>query len=187
MQDNLIKGLFFDLDGTLCDTDEANYVAYSKALGEMGYTITPEEFSTTVGLRADVFIPRLAAGISETAVKQVMSRKSEIYVDTLHMVRPNKELISFLSLMKPLHTVVLVTTAKQVNAQNVLKAVGLDKLFDHMVFGDQVDRPKPDPEAYLRALALAGLKSDQAIAFEDSEAGMEAATAAGIKVLKVAF
>lgn len=182
---SLVKGMFFDLDGTLCDTAEANFTAYSQALGAEGYAITRQDFDTTNGLRADVFIPMLAPGISQKSMLNVMEAKQKFYAEAVHLVRPNQKLIQFLEIMKGHHVMALVTTARRRNAENILKHSKIDKLFDHLIFGDEIGEAKPHPEAYLKALSLTGLRANQVVAFEDSEPGIEAASAAGIQVIRV--
>ena len=180
--------MFFDLDGTLCDTDEANYEAYAKAFNDEGYTISESDFwEYARGTHADFFIAKLAPNISTEAIARLRKRKAEYYPQLMHLIRPHKELISFLRVIAPLHETVLVTTASRQNAIHVLAASNISSLFKYKVFGDDVTNPKPHAEAYEKALQLTGLSSDEVIAFEDSQAGIDAATAASIKVIKVAI
>lgn len=183
---NIIKGLFFDLDGTLCDTSEANYLAYKKSFEMHGYSLSRKSFKLiSNGLHAEKFIPMLLPKIKPAELKKIRTSKAEIYPSMTNMMRPNKKIIDFLAMMKPSHVTALVTTASKGNALAVLKEVGAIELFDFMLFGDDVSKPKPDPEAYRLALKQAKLSFSEVIAFEDSEAGIEAATKAGIKVIKV--
>ena len=182
---NIIKGLFFDLDGTLCDTNEANYLAYKKALKDCGYVLSRKDFKRSIGLRADKFIPLLFPDISLDKVNRIRELKADYYLDMTEVLKPNKHIIDFFLMMKPDHITVLVTTASKNNAQPVLKKVGLTDMFNFTVYGDDVDNPKPDPEAYSLALALSGLRPDEVIAFEDSESGILSAVKAGIKVIRV--
>jgi beta-phosphoglucomutase len=184
----LIKGLFFDLDGTLCDTDQANYHAYSKAFQDEGHHIDePTFWSEAVGTHANDFIRALIPGISTESVKRIREHKARYYPELMHLVRPHRELIDFLKVTSPLHQTVLVTTAAEANAMSVVRATGLVELFDHFVFGTSVEHNKPHPEAYLKALQLTGLQPDEALAFEDSQTGIDAAVAAGLKVIKIAI
>lgn len=77
------------------------------------------------------------------------------------------------------------TNAEPRNVAFVLKAAGIEGCFQAIVDGDQVDRPKPHPEVYLKAAEL--LRSDprNCIIFEDSFAGTAAARAAGARVVGV--
>lgn len=185
-----IKGMFFDLDGTLCDTDEANFEAYARAFRDEGVRVDPEAFAelqARQGLRADAFIPILAPGITAEGVARVRRAKAGYYGDQMHLVKPNQRLIDFIALMREGHVMALVTTAERGNAIRVLRASGLDEMFDYMIFGDDVTQAKPHPEAYLKALELSGLAPQDVIAFEDSESGIKAATSAGLRVIKVSI
>lgn len=184
-----IKGLFFDLDGTLCDTHEANAVAYRQALAEVGYEVGQDDIraAVTSGQGSHDYLKALAPAISDEQLAQVTRRKSHFYGEAMHLIKFNYELISFLRVMQPGHVTVLVTHAKKANAGLVLEAGGLRDLFDHLVFYDDVAVHKPDPAGYLRALELTGLSPSEAIAFEDSPAGAQAAEAAGLSVIAVSI
>jgi beta-phosphoglucomutase len=182
----VIKGLFFDLDGTLCGTYEANYAAYAQAFAEEGHELTHEAFAIQkTGLRSDQFIPRIVPGASPETVQRIIQAKTRHYEQAMHLLTPNHRLIEFIHLNRPTHTLALVTTARRANGLRVLQALGLHDAFHATVFGDEVEHAKPHPQAYLKALADTGLQASQVIAFEDSSAGIKAATSAGIKTIKV--
>ena len=97
---NQVKAFFFDLDGTLCDTDKANYLAYKKSFKKEGYQFTKSDFNKVNGHRADIFIPMLIKNISKSKVQLIREHKAEYYPELLHLVKPNKSLINFLESMK---------------------------------------------------------------------------------------
>ncbi len=182
----MIQALFFDLDGTLCDTDEANFQAYKQAFADHGHPLKRADYFATNGQRADTFLPKLLkVGAKDPLVEQVWDRKAELYGDFLHLTRPNRATIDFLRAFTNTHITVLVTTAKQRNAEKVLAVANISDLFDHKIFGDHVTNPKPDPEIYLKGLKLAKVAAHEVVAFEDSPVGLAAAEAAGIPVIKV--
>jgi len=76
------------------------------------------------------------------------------------------------------------TTTDELTARGVLDAIGIDvKTFQIITHRDLVEAVKPHPAAYLYCLARLGISSDEAIAIEDSESGLEAATRAGVPCL----
>ncbi|RZU33039.1 HAD family hydrolase [Blastococcus saxobsidens] len=180
-----VQALLFDLDGTLVDTREANYLAYRDAFAESGHELTIEQFATTWGRDSRDFIPDLLPGIGSSGVDVIRAAKSRLYAEQLHRTTANEALIAFLRLVAPSHRTALVSTAKSGNGRQILAAHGLTELFDVVVWGDEVVRSKPDPEGYLRALELLGADARASLAFEDSETGRQAALAAGLLVLEV--
>ena len=70
-------------------------------------------------------------------------------------------------------------------AEKILKALGIREWFAAVVGADDVDRPKPAPETYLKAAQLIGVDPKRCHAFEDTELGMQAARDAGMKVVDV--
>jgi HAD superfamily hydrolase (TIGR01509 family) len=79
----------------------------------------------------------------------------------------------------------VATNAERANADFMLDGSGLRRYFRAIVDGEQVERPKPDPEIYLRAFRLLDVKPANCVVFEDSAAGVEAARAAGAHVVGV--
>ena len=180
-----LRGLLFDLDGTLVDTREANYLAYRDAFAESGHELSADDFEGTWGRDSRDFIPDLLPGASTAEVDTIRAAKSRLYEEHLHRTVPNSALIDFLRMVAPTHRTALVSTAKSRNGEQLLQAHGIRELFDVVVWGDQVERSKPDPEGYLMALERLDVEASASLAFEDSETGRQAALAAGIAVLEV--
>ncbi|MGY1748057.1 HAD family hydrolase [Modestobacter sp. SYSU DS0511] len=180
-----VRALLFDLDGTLVDTREANFLAYRDAFAASGHDLTPEQFETTWGRDSRDFIPDLLPGIDQAGVDTIRAAKSRRYADLLDRTSANTALVAFLRLVAPTHRTALVSTAKSGNGRQILDAHGLTPLFDVVVWGDDVQCSKPDPEGYLRALELLGAEAAHSLAFEDSATGRAAALAAGLPVLEV--
>lgn len=180
-----LRALLFDLDGTLVDTREANYEAYRGAFAEAGHELTPEVFETTWGRDSRDFIPDLLPGATADVVDTIRATKGRLYADLLDRTTVNTALVDFLRLVAPTHATALVSTAKSGNGGQILAAHGLTDLFDVVVWGDDVQRSKPDPEGYLLALGRLDVDASEALAFEDSDTGRRAAVAAGLTVLEV--
>ncbi len=181
----MIKAIFFDLDGTLVDTHKANYFAYNKAINEYGFDITYEEFQKSIGHQAKTFLPWFAPGLKGEDYEKIALRKAELYQDTVKESTANAYLIKHLHYLKKQHKIVLVTTAKRRNAAAVLEYHKLQDSFDYIVTADDVEQSKPSPECYKLALKLCNCRPTEALAFEDSQPGVEAAELAGIPVVTV--
>ncbi|HYN98432.1 MAG TPA: HAD family phosphatase [Actinomycetota bacterium] len=181
-----VRGLLFDLDGTLVGTKQANFFAYRDAFAEFGQPLPAEVFEKTWGQDSRDFIPELIPGIQPEEVDHMRWRKSVLYEKYLDRTVANTALIEFLRMVRPDHKTAIVSTAKSVNGRQILELHGLEPLFDVLIFGDSVVSGKPDPEGYRMAIELLGIQPGEGLAFEDSAAGQEAALAAGLQVIEVA-
>lgn len=180
----MIKGFFFDLDGTLVDTHMANYEAYHRALLDVGVDVSLEEFKKYIGHQAQVFLPKLAPGLTKEDYVAIGERKSRYYADLMHVTTLNTHLVGFMDLIKG-SKLVLVTTAKRKNAEAVLAHHNLRPYFDYIITAEDVEKSKPSPDAYLLALDKTELIAAEALAFEDSDVGRQAADAAGIATVMI--
>ena len=182
-----IKAFLFDLDGTLVDTRESNYLAYRDAFAELGHELTRDSFATTWGKDSRQFIPELLPHVAPEEVQAIRDAKARAYGGHLRHSRLNADLVELARCARTAVATGLVTTAKRTNVEQTLSMHGIADLFEVTVNGDDVAMSKPDPEAYRLALRLLGLPPGAAVAFEDSDAGAAAAEGAGIDVVRVDF
>lgn len=182
-----IATVFCDLDGTLVDSATANFGAYREALNRFGVEFTPADFETTWGRDSRDFLPDVAPQLSPKDLDAVRATKAAVYPRYLPEARLNVPLYRLLVALKQSSGIVLVTTAKRSNTNEVISHFGLQSLFDHVVCGEDTPRSKPWPDPYLHALRLVGSAPESCITFEDSAAGEDSAIAAGIEVVTVGF
>lgn len=175
--------LLFDLDGTLVDTWEANYRSYRDSLAEAGFACPRQAFAPCFGGHWRDFLPLLAGGADEALLQRIHRRKQELYSAHLGTVRVNEPLVALLRTARPLWSTGLVTSASLGNAGPLLAHIGIGDAFDCIITGDDVTRPKPDPDGYLRCLSGLGARAGASLAFEDAPAGIAAACAAGLQVV----
>ena len=177
-----------DLDGTLLDTIPANAASYRAALEEQGFTVTDEYYAQYCngGYYKQFLRPLMGGDPAPEAVERVHHRKKELYSSCLPMVRPNTSLLAILQAMKAAgHDLACVTTGSKQNATEVLEHFGVRELFGLIVTGEDVERQKPDPEGYCKAMAYFHVTPAETMIFEDSGIGLEAAKASGATVFRV--
>ena len=180
-----IKAIISDFDGTLVDTFEANFLAYEQAFAEIGYSLTREMYRACFGLRYDKFIEQIGLEKNEDT-RKVRDLKAQYYPQHFEHLKVNKTLVEFI---RAFHAdggkTAIASTARRENLMAALKSIGATELFDVILAGDVVEHGKPNPEIYLKALEMLQVQAEDAICFEDTEVGVEAAKAAGVSVVKI--
>ena len=180
-----IRGLLFDLDGTLIETEKANHSAYNLALSEFGLGIDYEHFRKYVGIDSRHFLAESFPNLKASDVNRIRTRKSTFYKEFFSETILNRNLFSFIDQFQTIERIGIVTTGKRDNVFDILDYHGVRNKFDLIITGSDVENPKPDAEPYLKAIELIGLPSNQILAFEDSAAGCISAIAANLKVIQI--
>lgn len=180
-----LKALLFDIDGTLVDSDPIHIAVFMDFLAERGVTITRSDYMERIHgrLNTETFTELLpdADPIEMDLAKEAAYR--ERLGDTIEPMPGARDLIerARAANMK----IGAVTNGPRANLNAVLNATGLAAAFDHAGSSNDVKRGKPHPELYLAALAALNIAAHEALVFEDSPTGIQAARAAGIDVVAI--
>lgn len=179
------KLALFDMDGTLFDTAEVNYLAYKEAAAKLGIDIPRDKFMEVYeGRNYKDFMP-LFGVMGEQDLQFVHEEKKKIYPQYIGKAKVNWFLTDLLEELPDYYDKALVTTASRKNVLDILSAFGLENAFDFMITQEDAAKLKPDPEAFLMAMEKAGATPENTIIFEDSQVGIEAAYATGAAVMQV--
>ena len=181
----MIKYIITDFDGTIVDTMKANMAAYAEAFEEAGYEFSDDLYAKAFGLRFDDMCNMLGVTQNKMVRDKIRTLKATAYPKYFDLIKVNYPLLEFIATLKDTK-VAIATTASKRNFENVLKHV-LNIKADVTVTGEDVTKGKPDPEVYLTAAHKLGVENpDECLVFEDSEVGIKAAEAAGLKnVIKI--
>ena len=181
----MVKLVCCDMDGTLVDTDMAVFLAYKKALEDYNISFSYDYYiKECKGKSYKQFLPVLLSSIDD--IEKVHDIKKACYKDFVKNTAVNYALVDTLKMYKSqgIH-IVLVTTATAKNCKDVLLSHNLETLFDHLITQEDVQRPKPHPEGYLKAMNKFNVRPEETIIFEDSDIGLEAALKSGASVFAV--
>ena len=180
-----IKLAEFDMDGTLFDTENANFMAYREACA--GYAELDEDLFRRECFSRNYreFLPLL--GISDVDIMEDIHRKkTAVYPDYFDDIRVNFRLFYIAALLKQNGTALaLTTTASRENTAALLAHFGYDNFFDLLVTRETVERLKPYPDAFVYAMNYFNADGENTIIFEDSEVGLKAASQTGAAVYKI--
>jgi HAD superfamily hydrolase (TIGR01509 family) len=180
----MYDAIFFDLDGTLIDSESVALVTGMAAFAAHGHEVDLEFMHGLVGKdepTAAGIIRAALPGIDLTAVNQHWRKGFNDGIDNGLALKPGA-LDLLPALTAPL---AIVTSTGRIGAHRKLGIVGIADVFTHVVTLDDVRAPKPDPEPYLLAASLFGVAPARCLVFEDSETGAEAAHRAGCIVVQV--
>lgn len=185
-----IQAVIFDMDGVLVDAKAWHCEALNRALARFGQTIGLEEHLTTFdGLptRAKLEILSRERGFPRELHDQVNELKQRFTLDIIHeSCRPVPRIQNALALLKSQGYVVgVASNSIRATVEAMMTRSGLDPYLDFRLSNQDVARPKPAPEIYLKAIARAGASPDECVVVEDNHYGIEAASAAGAHVLRV--
>lgn len=174
----------FDLDGTLFDTSNVNYFAYSEAMEEYNFNIDYSYFiSECNGKHYREFLSKLTQ--NNDIIEQIHNRKKELYSYHLEKARPNIHLFNILKSLKNQYNISLVTTASKKNCFEILNYFDKYNLFDLILTHEDVRYVKPNPEGFIKAMEFFEIDANNTIVFEDSDVGIEAAKKLCTNIIKV--
>lgn len=178
------KLAIFDMDGTLFDTGEVNFRAYRDALLPYGIVLNRDYFVEKCnGRHYTEFLPSIMR--TDEHLEAVHRSKKNLYAENLQYTRVNTHLIALVRLMRQEYYTAIVTTASQKNTYDILEAFSCKELFDLVLTQENIEKVKPDPQGFLKAMEYFGMQSSQTVIFEDSDVGLQAAEASGATVFKI--
>jgi HAD superfamily hydrolase (TIGR01509 family) len=178
--------LIFDFDGTIADSSPLHEQAFREVLGPHGLEVDYPRLAgrSTADAVRECFALNRRDLPGETAVvelaQQKQARGRELIAAQLTAF---PAALALLEWARPQFRLALVTSGSRATIDLALARLALTDWFDPMLTADDFTRAKPDPEGFLSALRLAAVKAGDAVVFEDSAAGFEAARAAGIEVV----
>jgi HAD superfamily hydrolase (TIGR01509 family) len=180
----MFDAIFFDLDGTLVDTESIALTAGLRAFAEVGHPVDAAFMHALVGKAqpqaAEIILAAMPA-IDLAAFDQAWRIEFDAgMADGLPLKAGAAELLERLD-----HPLAIVTSTGRVGAHHKLGLVGLTHHFRAIITLDDVTAPKPAPDPYLLAAQTLGVDPKRCLVFEDSDVGAEAGHRAGCTVIQV--
>jgi beta-phosphoglucomutase len=180
----------WDVDGTLVDTAELHFAAWTRLCEELGRPFSRADFAATFGKRNPEILAYLFGPVfTDSQIAELGHRKEEYYkaaarhgVDLLPGVR------GLLTVLQA-HGVrqAIGSSAPRGNVDLIVSLTGTETFFQAIVSSEDTARGKPDPQVFLIAAERLGIAPAHCVVFEDAIAGVQAAKAGGMKCVAVHF
>lgn len=187
--DNGIRAIVFDLDGVICHTDRYHYLAWKALADRLGIPFDENVNQRLRGVSRreslEIVLGERSAAYSEAEKQALAEEKNEIYKTYLAAMTPDAlspEARTTLQILRQ-HGYLLAIGSSSRNTRQILERLGLGNFFDAVADGTQITRSKPDPEVFLLAASLLGVKAEDAVVVEDAASGVQAAVTGGFRVV----
>jgi len=184
----MIKALFFDVDGTLVDSNEQHVTAWHDAFAEHGFHVERDEIRGQIGKGADMLVPALLPDASDDVREALSARQGELFKGKhLDTVKPFPQAAA---LVRHVHDsgrrVVLASSADAKEVEQYIARLGIKDALDAMTTIDDAESSKPAGDIFAAALAkVAPLNPDEVIVIGDTPYDVEAAKKCGIRTVAV--
>ncbi len=185
------QAFIFDLDGVLVDTAVFHYRAWKRLANSLGFDFTEQQNEHLKGIsRMQSLAYILEWGgveVDEAEKTHLATRKNAWYLEMVEAMDADDVLpgaTEFLAYARESGKRIALGSASK-NAQLILERTGIVRFFDVIVDGNTVTESKPDPAVFLCAAAALECSSAASLVFEDAQAGVQAARAAGMDVIGI--
>lgn len=179
-----IKGIIFDMDGLMFDTERIYYKAWQEAASAYGYEINWEIYNQIIA-RNNAYIGKvLKTLLGEDLPYDAIVEKKRLLSDAQIAQEGLKSKEGLLVLLDALEAKgikkAVATSSMREKALRYLEIAGITHRFDTIICGDEVEESKPNPEIFLKAAAALGITPEESMVLEDSRFGIQAAERAGM-------
>jgi HAD superfamily hydrolase (TIGR01509 family) len=180
------RAYLFDCDGTIADSMPLHYVAWHKALAEWSCEFDEKLFYAWGGRPVVEIISTLNQkhGL-KMPVADLAKRKEQLYFELLPQLKAVPEVLEHIEASHGLIPFAVVSGSDRDSVTASLQTLKLLDRFETLVCAGEYQKSKPDPEAFLMAASKLGIAPESCLVFEDTDMGIQAATAAGMESVKV--
>lgn len=172
----------FDCDGTLADTMPLHYRAWCAALTEFGCPFDEALFYQLGGVPTEKIVEmlnernRLAMPVKSTA-----ERKEQLYLEMIHEVRPIEAVVEFMRAQHGKKPIAVASGGHREIVRRSLTAISVLEFFDVVIGSEDYEHGKPAPDPFLEAARRLNVAPEKCLVFEDTDLGVRAAEAAGMR------
>ncbi|MDR1539096.1 MAG: HAD family phosphatase [Clostridiales bacterium] len=183
-----LKLVIFDMDGLMIDSERIAQAAWKEAGAKCAVEMSDEFVLSLVGANKAIMTPLFEKKFGKDSLERLYRVSKGIMAEMIEKegLQAKKGLHEILDFLKR-HGIkrAVATATRKGAAVKSLSRVGILEEFDNMIFGDEIERGKPDPEIYIKSLEHFDMDRESAFVLEDSKLGLLSAVSAGIRCIVV--
>jgi beta-phosphoglucomutase-like phosphatase (HAD superfamily) len=178
------QALIFDCDGTLVDSMGLHRIAWTQILGRYDFSISDAWWNEWAPLPVAPMVRAVIPDASDELVADLAEEGHHGFLERIDYLKPIEPVVAVARLHSGRIPMAVVSGGYHEPVHRSLRATGLHQLFDPIITAQDVVASKPAPDGYLKALDMLRVSPDSCVVYEDTEAGMAAAAAAGIRDIR---
>jgi HAD superfamily hydrolase (TIGR01509 family) len=179
-------GYIFDCDGTLADSMPLHYSAWADTVKKHGGQIPEDLFYALGGWPSNLMVELLNERFGTSLDPEIVAlEKEHLYVERIAKIQPIPQVAEFARQVAAFAEVSVASGGVLPVVTRTLETIGFKGFFSVIVTTEQVKRGKPFPDMFLEAARRMSVRPADCLVLEDSIAGFEAATAAGMDYARV--
>ena len=195
----MIRAIFFDFDGVLVDSEPLHFECWAEVLAEYGIRLDGDQYDAKfIGVSNQEMIEILCREFGREYDKafftECYDKKKKVYqARALSSCRTPEDLVRFIRIQSKTYRLGVVSSSSRCEVEPHLEGQGIRDAIVALVCQEDVEKLKPAPDPYLRALELVNaerhdrvVQPQECLVVEDSGPGAEAGRLAGMQVVRVA-
>jgi HAD superfamily hydrolase (TIGR01509 family) len=182
------RGVIFDIDGTLVDSNDAHAESWARTLAEFGYDVPAARVRPLIGMGGDKLLPELiGVDIESELGKRLAKHRGELfereYVPRLRAFPRGRDLAQ--RLRSDGYILIVASSAGEDQLEKLIEVSGIEDLLADTTSADDAERSKPDPDIVHAALSRGALDPANAVMIGDTPYDVEASLRAGVVIIGV--
>lgn len=182
------RGVIFDIDGTLVDSNRAHAESWAETLRSYGYSVSADQVQPLIGMGGDKLLPKLiGVDIESDEGKKYSEHRTRLffeeYFPSLRAFPGTRALAQ--RLHDDGHVLVVASSASEEELEKLLGLAGIKDLLTDATSSDDAERSKPDPDIVHAAIRQSGLPARELVMIGDTPYDVEAAKRAGVRIIAV--
>jgi HAD superfamily hydrolase (TIGR01509 family) len=181
------QAFLYDCDGTLADNMGAHTETYIRVAAEEGLVLDGAIIDEFAGLPIVNVVEQINLRYQTTFdPEQFKAKKYKIFLEEyIDHTQPIEYVVKHLKNHAGLVKIAVVSGSSRIAVERTLKILGIDKLVEVLVCAGETPHGKPYPDPFLKAAELLGVDPQRCLVFEDGNAGVQAAEAAGMRWVRI--